>query len=298
MFAAGGGVNYAFLVFPFVIYAAVRLGVAETAFALFWVMALMYGVLIAEAGTMDAARVNATLWFLQVYGFVLGASGLLLAALTADRETAEARLREERTRLLESTLREERARLDALRYQINPHFLFNSLNSICAVASEPAREMVGALAGYLRSTLTHPDIERVRLSDEFLGVDRYLAIESIRHGDALRVSADLAPELRDHPVPPFLLQPLVENALRHGFEQSKGVFHLEIAARFADAGIELVVANTGRWREGEAVGTGLGMDNVRRRLRLVYGEAAEMRVETDTPGWVRVRLILPLAVPA
>lgn len=292
VFSAGGGVNYAFLVFPFVLYAAVRFGVAETSVALLWVMALMYVSLVVHAPSIQPEKIKGTLWFLQVYGFVLGASGLLFSALTAGRLEAELSLRLEQTKSLEANLREERARLETLRYQINPHFLFNSLNSIRAVSSDASRDMITELAEYMRATLSNRGSDRAPLRDELRCVRHYLEIERMRHGEALRVEFEIDETAQDHAVPLFLLQPLVENAIRHGFEQSKGAFSLRISARREAGALLLEVANTGRWRPASTGGVGLGMENVRRRLALGYGDAAGLRVRKES-GWVGVELRIP-----
>ncbi len=293
VFRAGGGVNQAFLVYPFVLYAALRFGLAETAGALLWVMALMYASVVVHAPAMDPQKVPATLWFLQSYGFVLGASGLLLATLTGSRHEAEARLRAEQEKLFEARRSEERARLDALRYQVEPHFLFNSLNSIRAVSSEASRDMITELSEYFRSTLVNRDADRVPLGEELRCARHYLSMQQMRHGDALRVEYRIDEAALGMAVPFFVLQPLVENAVRHGFEQSRGEFCLRVSASLVGETLRVEVANTGRWRIASvAGGSGVGMENVRRRLALVYGDEATLRVIKD-PGWVRVQLDMP-----
>lgn len=293
LFRPDNGVNPAFLAFPFVLYAAVRFGVVETATALLWVMALIYVSITVHAPEIEPENIQGTLRFLQVFAFVLGVSGLLPAALTAVRQESEARLRQERELLAEARQREERARLDALRYQIQPHFLFNSLNSIRAVSSEASRDMITELSEYFRSTLTLRDADRGPLRDELRLTRHYLAIEQMRHGEALRCEICAEEAALGLAVPLFALQPLAENAVRHGFERSREPFLLQISARLSGGVLRVEVANTGCWRVASpACGTGLGLENVRRRLALVYGDAASFRVAKE-PGRVRVVLEMP-----
>ncbi len=284
------GVNFAFLMFPFVIFAAIRFGQAEASAALAIVMGSLYIALARHAGQLAPESAPGILWFVQAFLWVLSATGLLVAALAAERRDAQ-------THALEASLREERARLDALRYQINPHFLFNTLNSLRAtlpLEAETSRGMITELAGYLRTTLEAPDTDLAPLREEAAAMSHYLAIEQKRFGEALHVELALAPEALARPVPVFFLQPLVENAIRHGLEASQGRFHLRVEAALDARGhLALQVANTGTWREGATPGhTGLGLANIRRRLELLYGKTATVEI-VCTNGWVRICLTLP-----
>ena len=246
-----------------------------------------------SAPAMEVARVPGTLWFLQSFGFVLGAVGLLLATLTSSRLESEERRRRDQEELLASRRSEERARLDALRYQVEPHFLFNSLNSIRAVSSDASREMITELSEFFRSTLVNRDADRVTLGEELRCARHYLAMQQLRHGDALRIDYRIDDAALGMAVPFFVLQPLVENAVRHGFEQSRGDFTLRLSAHLSGERLHVEVANTGRWRTAStAGGTGVGMENVRRRLALVYDDDAVLSVIKEA-GWVRVRIEMP-----
>ncbi len=299
------GVNFAFLMFPFVIFVAVRFGQAETSAALGLGMATLYLALARHALQLAPAAAPGILWFVQAFSWVLAATGLLVASLVAERREAQAHARAEEHRALEASLREERARLDALRYQINPHFLFNTLNSLRAtlpLEAKTPREMVTELAAYLRSTLEEPKTDLTPLKEEAAAVENYLAIEKKRFGEALRVEMEITPEAGEALVPVFLLQPLVENAIRHGLEAAPGLFRLAITATGSPSAgepLRLEVANTGVWKEaGER--TGLGLENIRRRLALLYGRAATLKT-VSAGGWVRIQVIFPCApapVPA
>lgn len=289
VFLRGGEINFAFLAFPFVVYAAVRFGPAETAAALFLVMVAIYWSLARHAPELPPPEISSSIWFVQSFCWMLAATGLVVAALVCERRNAE-------TLALEASLREERAKLDALRYQINPHFLFNTLNSLRATlppAADQSRDMVTELAEYLRSTLARPDGDFAALRTEIQWAEHYLSIEKKRFGDKLEASIFLDPSAGGRDIPVFLLQPLVENAIRHGFKNSKHGFRLEIRAALHGPRLVLEVANTGQWQERDFDSRkGLGLENIRQRLRLLYGENASLRLDARD-GWVRAVIELP-----
>lgn len=292
------GFNFAFLVFPLVIMVAVRFGPAETAVALGVVMASIYLQLSRNAPVLLIDQAPAIIWFVQAFSWVLAATGLIVAALVSERRLAETLLASETARSHDISLREERARLDALRYQINPHFLFNALNSVRATLPLPAqasREIVTALAGYLRSTLARPEADLTQMRDEIESVEHYLAIEQKRFGQDLITEISVTPDAEEVWIPIFLLQPLVENAIRHGFTQSKGVLKLQIHARLEREQLVIEVANTGKLIEYERRDRpGLGLENIRSRLQLLYGERAALTLTVED-GWVRGQIRLPHA---
>lgn len=286
----GTGINLAFVVFPVVIYTAVRFGFGETAVVLGLMFPAIYAAMAGHGPSQPLTEIVATIWFVQAFCWVLAATGLLVAVLSAERRRVE-------QSFLQASLGEERSRLSALRYQINPHFLFNALNSIRAtlpLASHTSREMLTELSEYLRSSLARPDSNVVPLLEEIDSVRHYLAIEKKRFGADLESSLVVDADVQDLNVPVFLLQPLVENAIRHGFESSKGAFRLEVRASRRDALLVINVANKGAWREqGTSSRQGLGLQNIRQRLELLYGGAGRLNVETGG-GWVRVSVELPV----
>lgn len=294
-----GQTNFAFLLFPYVILAAVRFGINGAATALGFVMSSLFATLLYYAPAMTPELLGAKIWFLQSFYWVLAATGLVVAALAGERRVAEKRLLIEQNRTLEALLRAESARLEALRYQIHPHFLFNALNSIRATLPLEAvvpREMVTDLGDFLRSTLNHPTANVVPLIDEIELMERYLAIEKRRFGEDLQVSIRLDPAVGQTPVPVLLLQPLVENAIRHGLQANPERFRLQVTAKRDDSHLHLQVANTGVWREPHAdkARPGLGLANIRRRLELIYGTPATLNCLTQD-GWVRMTIQLPLS---
>ena len=221
---------------------------------------------------------------IQLYLVSAGAHYLYLAI-------AESHASAQRALALQVTARE--AELRAVRSQLNPHFLFNSLNSINAlVGSDPegARRMCEGLGDFLRRTLQLGARETVTLDDELALVDRYLAIEQVRFGARLVVERAIAEEARACLLPPLLLQPLVENAIKHGVaERLEGGTVRLSARRVADRleiGLENPVDADARARGGE----GLGLDIVRRRLEAL-GDARLDAFRAD--GLFRVTLTLP-----
>lgn len=285
----GEGMNLAFLAYLPVIYIAVRFGLAETIAGLGLVFLSIYSVLWFYARDVPLAEVPSVLWFMQASGWVLAATGLLVAALGEERRRAE-------RDSLEAALGAERARLESLRYQINPHFLFNALNSTRAalpLREAVARGMLTDIAGYLRSTLENREAEHAPLSDEISRIREYLRIEQRRFGERLRPQFEIDPAAEGKNIPVFLLQPLVENAIRHGLETMREPCRILVSARCDGDLLCLEVANTGRWREPSGR-QGVGLANVRRRLELLYGSKAVLRTDEEA-GMVRVRMEFPVA---
>lgn len=195
---------------------------------------------------------------------------------------------------LETETRESELRL--LRAQVNPHFLFNALNTILAVADHPPRvtEITHSLAEYLRFSLAqtgalHP------LGEELDALENYLRVEKIRFDERLDYTLDADPAARRQMVPGALVQPLLENAIKYGQDTSPSPLRLAIRAKSrADGGFSLVVENTGHWVEpGSGDSTGIGLANLRRRLELIYGNQATLDIETAADR-VCVRVELPI----
>ena len=172
------------------------------------------------------------------------------------------------------------ARLDLLRAQLEPHFLFNALNSISAeVQSDPAAadRMICSLSDFLRGTLTMNGAAEVALEQELEQVARYAAVERIRFGARLELRVVADPAARRHLVPPLILQPLVENAVRHGVARSLKPVRIEIRAECRGGTLRIAVlddAETPAAGPSRVVGSGVGLSNVRGRLSQLYGDAA------------------------
>ena len=187
-----------------------------------------------------------------------------------------------------------RMELQMLRAQLDPHFLFNSLNGIVAeIPQHPdtAAEMLRELSDYLRYSLDHRKRAISPLSDELDAMKSYLAIEKTRFGDRLELNYDISEAARWCQVPSFLLQPLVENAIKHGLHASNQPMKLEITANVKNGDLEIVVANTGHLDPGINKREGVGLDTLHRRLDLHFPWRHSFQM-TEDQGWVRAVLQL------
>ena len=222
---------------------------------------------------------------------VLYAAALLVAS---DRLARTRRMRE--VQLQEQV---SRAQLHTLRMQLQPHFLFNTLNSVSALVEEDVRggqRMISRLSEFLRMTLSTAAHQEVPLRDELELLDAYVEIERIRFGDRLRVEYDVAPEARDALVPNLILQPLVENAIRHGIQPSLTGGTVTIRAYREEDRLVLEVADDGVGLDAapeRASGTGVGLANTGERLRQCYGDAAELEILRRVPAGTVVVQRLP-----
>jgi hypothetical protein len=199
------------------------------------------------------------------------------------------------TEALQYQVLSREAELKTLRAQLHPHFLFNSLNSVVAlIRSDPeaARKTCVMLADFLRNTLTLGGRDSITLGDEVALARSLLSIEQVRFGSRLAFVADVAEPARDCRVPPLLLQPLVENAVTHGIANMLEGGCVRLSAERRGDRLHIAVTNPRDPESPGRKGTGLGIDNVRRRLRAVYGDEAAL-VARREPQEFRVELTLP-----
>jgi len=197
-------------------------------------------------------------------------------------------------RAFETRLAAQRAELDALRLQVNPHFLFNALNSVTALIVSKrhaeAEAMTLSLAQFYRNNL-QSDHHLTALDDELDALDSYIDLEKIRLGDALTLIVDCPDPLLQARIPSLLLQPLVENAIKHG----GGALPVKLTVRAANERLEIVVENPLPAEPPETQGAGTGLANVQRRLEAVYGALASLEAGANDGAW-RVRLLTPLSL--
>jgi sensor histidine kinase YesM len=215
------------------------------------------------------------------------------------------RLQVEQLRLAASV---KEAELRALKSQVNPHFLFNSLNSLRALIDEDApraRESVTRLANMLRYSLSSGQLETVALEAELRVVEDYLALEQIRHEQRLRVRWEISPEARRQSVPPMLLQTLVENAVKYGISPRRGGGEIVISAAIEHGALRVRVTNPGDLtpaaspsaaRAGSS--TGVGLRNAADRLQLLFGDRAMLRLLAEPVDCVTADVHIPLRDPA
>jgi signal transduction histidine kinase len=272
--------------------------------AVAWHVALWIGITIVYTGARIAARraigapASAGGLLEQIVGWLpflllayAAVAAVALAALFAGRAREQAL---ERALLAEQLAR---AQLDALRMQLHPHFLFNALNTISMLVREhdadTAVRLIAELGALLRELLRRSPAAEMPLRHELDLLGRYLAIEQVRFGERLRVEHRIEPDALDAAVPPLVLQPLVENALRHGIARSTRVGVLSIEASRRDRVLVLTVRDNGPGIAPDATeGCGVGLPNTRERLRRLYGDDAYVRLAHDADGTIAT-IVLP-----
>ncbi|HRO99301.1 MAG TPA: histidine kinase [Flavobacteriales bacterium] len=198
---------------------------------------------------------------------------------------------------LETANRENQ--LSNLRSQLNPHFMFNALNGIRALIDEDpdqAKRAITQLSAILRNAMSTVKRRTVPLGEELDIVKAYLALEAMRYEERLRTAIDVPAELDRIPVPPMLLQTLVENAVRHGIAHLPGGGDLHIGAHRTDGHLVVTVRNSGHYEPGPAKGNGIGLRNTRRRLELIYGKDASITIGNQD-GLVVTEVQFPITDP-
>jgi signal transduction histidine kinase len=192
------------------------------------------------------------------------------------------------------------AQLEALQRQLHPHFLFNTLNTISALMHRDvhaADEMLVQLSDLLRLTLDRIGTQQVPLKDEIDFLWKYLEIEQRRFGDRLQVNIDVDPEVLDTLVPNLILQPLVENALRHGVGPRVGTGRIDVSARQTGEVLTLAVRDNGVGLSPDklnAFHSGVGLSNTRSRLENLYGDRHRFEFQTPTGGGLLVTIVIPV----
>jgi two-component system, LytTR family, sensor kinase len=205
---------------------------------------------------------------------------------------------DERERLARAEAVAREARLSALRNQLNPHFLFNSLNSVSTLVVEgnapAATRMLTQIAELLRTTLEGPLLDEVSLSEEVDFIKRYLAIEQTRLGERLQVEMAIGPDTLDAAVPTLFLQPLVENAIRHGIAPAVAGGSIAIRSERQSSQLRILVKNTGnnRGQPGE-IAKGIGLVNTFERLRTLYGSDQKINLQWPESGGCEVLIEIP-----
>ena len=211
----------------------------------------------------------------------------------------EEELREKSLRLVSAQALAMDAQNRMLRYQINPHFLFNTLNAlsslILAKENDRAERVVLSLSSFLRHTLEKELPDKSPLADEIEAQRQYLVIEQARFEDRLKYVENIPGELKDALAPSLILQPLVENAVKYGVARSSTPVTIEISAEAANGRLTLTVADDGRDGAGKAQPKlGLGLENVRNRLELIYGKAAALTCGPRRPHGFLASVEIPL----
>ena len=230
------------------------------------------------------------LTFLIVYALVLTVTYVVDARESMARQMTEtARLNEELSK----------AQLAALRRQMEPHFMYNTLNSIAGLVrdhrNDAAVSMIVGLSEFLRRSSEDSHRSQVALQEEVEYLQRYLDIQKVRFGERLQVSVDIPAELLRAQVPNLLLQPLVENAIKHGIAKRVAGGSVRVAGACHDGNLCLSVYNDGPSppTDWEATPTGVGIANLRTRLRILHGGESGLQLRRANPGGVEVLVTLP-----
>jgi len=224
----------------------------------------------------------------------------IIAAIFFAREReakAKAALATERLRFEQAERQATLANLRALQAQVEPHFLFNTLaNATSLVESDPARakHMLEVFIRFLRASLASTRRNSTTLADEFALLSDFLEVLKVRMRERLAVRMDLPEELAGIEIPPMLLQPLVENAIRHGLEPKVAGGEVSIAARLDDGRLVLAVADTGVGFRASGSG-GVGLENIRERLRLAHGEAGKLSIRESPDGGTVATVSFPVS---
>jgi sensor histidine kinase YesM len=233
---------------------------------------------------------NGLLSYVVLYATILLVSHILESReKLAQQQTETARLNEQLSK----------AQLNSLRNQIEPHFLFNTLNAIAGLVREKRNDaavaMIAGLSDFLRRVLEDSNRHEVPLGEELDFALKYLDIQKVRFGDRLQVSASVPSELLPAPVPSLILQPMVENAIKHGIAKRVQGGAIRIAAFRSNGRLTLSVYNDGpKLPEGwDKTRSGIGISNVQTRLQGLYGAAFDLNVQNQEPGGVEVSLSVP-----
>jgi len=226
----------------------------------------------------------------QIVTFVIAYALILAATYVVDSREKMARQNEELAR----------AQLAALRSQMDPHFMFNTLNSIASLVydqrGDAAVGMIVGLSELLRRASEDSHRAQVTLQEEVEYLQRYIDIQKIRFGDRLRVSIDIPDELLAMQVPSLLLQPLVENAIKHGVSKRRSGGEVRVAGMSRDGALRLTVYNDGPWEQEDMAlaPRRVGLGNLRTRLKILHGDRSNLLLQPAEEGGVEVIVTLPL----
>lgn len=236
-------------------------------------------------------------WRSLSFGLFFGGLFSYLFFLRGKAAHIEAEIQQEKAKNLSIEKQMAEAHLKTLQAQIEPHFLFNTLANVQSLIDlDPPRahRMLDSFIRYLRATLARTRDEASTLGAECELLEAYLSILAIRMGERLRYSINVAEPLRGQPLPPMLMQPLVENAIKHGLEPKVEGGTLRVEADVDGLTLRLTVSDDGFGFQG---GSGVGLSNVRERLNVLYGAAARLLIEDSLSSGTRVTIELPLARP-
>ncbi|HEY3134774.1 MAG TPA: histidine kinase [Blastocatellia bacterium] len=264
---------------------------------------LMLFLFLADSGrSFSIERLLLNVYFMTDYGAMVYWLILLISyAFDYQRRVQQGEVRA--TRLKGQLVQSQ---LDALKMQLHPHFLFNTLHSISALVHKDANaadRMIARLGDFLRQTLENAGTQEVSLQQELEFLKCYLDIERIRFEDRLTVQIDIEPLILDAQLPNLILQPIVENAIRHGVSRRTGPGRIEIEARRLNGTLQVQVTDNGPGlpsssNSGSLVKDGVGLANTQARLKQLYGEHQRLYLSSTARGGLTVILEIPFREPA
>ena len=233
-------------------------------------------------------------YYLSTFYLLLSWSGLYFGIKLARQS------QEQKETALQATAMAHEAQLKMLRYQLNPHFLFNTLNAISTLVldhkTDTANRMVTSLSSFLRYSLDSDPVQRVTLAQEIEALNLYLGIEQLRFGDRLQVRINVDAAARDALVPSLILQPIIENSIKHAVAKREEGGHIEIEARRDGDTLDLHLRDDGPGCpdfDAPTNHTGVGLANTRERLRVIYGARQQFTITNREPHGANVHIRLP-----
>jgi LytS/YehU family sensor histidine kinase len=201
------------------------------------------------------------------------------------------------TEALRLALIAQTSQFHALRSQLNPHFLFNCLNSLRELVDEDrdrAKQVIDQLSALLRYTLRADRVETVSLKEELAAVEDYLTLEKVRFEERLCTRFDIDPQSLEARLPPMLLQTLAENGVKHGIARLPAGGELAVVTQALEGNLRVEITNTGKLSDATEGSSAVGLDNARERLRLMYGNSASLTLAAAGDSTVRAEVVIPL----
>jgi len=242
-----------------------------------------------------------SIWSSMLFGLFFGTIACITYVLVARIEILNRQVRERELQAVEQEKRAVEAQLKMLQAQIEPHFLFNTLanvSSLIDVDAALAKKLLERLNDWLRAALVRTRSEHTTLGDELDMLENYVQILKIRFGERLRWECEVADKVREVHFPPMLLQPLVENAVRHGIEPKIGGGAIQIQAQLDSKMLHITVTDSGVGLTTDKVENGAGLSNVRARLATLFGPAGQLTLQNQPQGGVIATLTFPQALPS
>lgn len=270
-------------------------GAGAVSVALWALVARAWTVFMFARTTLSASRQAELVARTMPFVVLVGACGFVIAVLVHYLLAALERTREAEQRVFQASLHAREAELAALKAQLDPHFLFNSLNSVAALIgtdARAARRMCFLMAGFFRKSLGLARRESIALDEELYLAETFLAIEQVRFGERLRSRFEIEEGVGTFAVPPLVLQPLVENAVHHGVAHLVDGGEIRVAARRAGERLEIEVENQCDAERPASRGAGVGLANVRARLAALFEHRAGLEVDAGEERYL-ARVLIP-----